>query len=276
MYDFSYKNSGEILKGSKESEDFLIFVKRLLPRWANGIPDSECIAIFKVLNSLRKKQKKQLVLLETGSGASTLAMFLHCALFGGTMYSWDTNASKGSFLRSVISDSIGKILKVDVNKIWNFIPFNSTDPNVGIRVLKELKRKADFCFFDSWHTLDHIMFELREFEKVSTARFVVAFDDAYYTKKHSNYSYINMLRAKLNLKKVKEPANNICKPFHIEIENYLNKKYKKVSKIKDFYKRLYKKDIFFEYFSSDRKFMNKIGMEKRNKLVHRFDAFIIE
>ena len=120
------------------------------------------------------------------------------------------------------------------------------------------------------------MFELKEFEKVSSARFVVAFDDAYYTKKHSNYSYINMLRAKLNLKKVKEPANNICKPFHIEIENYLNKKYKKVSKIKDFYKRLYKKDIFFEYFSSDRKFMNKIGMEKRNKLVHRFDAFIIE
>ena len=58
MYDFSYKNSGKILKGSKESEDFLIFVKRLLPRWANGIPDSECIAIFKVLNSLRKKQKK--------------------------------------------------------------------------------------------------------------------------------------------------------------------------------------------------------------------------
>ena len=78
-----------------------------------------------------------------------------------------------------------------------------------------------------------------------------------------------------NLKKVKEPANNICKPFHIEIENYLNKKYKKVSKIKDFYKGLYKKDIFFEYFSSDRKFMNKLGMEKRSKLEHRFDAFIV-
>ena len=272
MYDFKFKEKKEI---QSRPEDFLIFVKRLLPRWANGIPDSECIAIFKVLNSLRKKQKKQLVLLETGSGASTLAMFLHCALFGGTMYSWDINASKGSFLRSVISDSIGKILKVDVNKIWNFIPFNSTDPNVGIRVLKELKRKADFCFFDSWHTLDHIMFELREFEKVATTRFVVAFDDAYYTKKHSNYSYINMLRAKLNLKKVKEPENNICKPFHVEIENYLNKKYKKVSKIKDFYKGLYKKDIFFEYFSSDRKFMNKLGMEKRSKLEHRFDAFII-
>ena len=91
--------------------------------------------------NLRKKQKKQLVLLETGSGASTLAMFLHCALFGGTMYSWDTNASKGSFLRSVISESIGRILSVDVNKIWTFIPFNSVDPNIGIRVLKELNKK---------------------------------------------------------------------------------------------------------------------------------------
>ena len=84
-----------------------------------------------------------------------------------------------------------------------------------------------------------------------------------------------MLRAKLNLKKVKEPANNICKPFHIEIENYLNKKYKKVSKIKDYYKSNYKKDIFLKYFASDRKFMNQMGMEEKNKLIHRFDAFII-
>ena len=36
-------------------EKFLIFVKRLLPRWANGIPDSECIAIFKLLESLSYK-----------------------------------------------------------------------------------------------------------------------------------------------------------------------------------------------------------------------------
>ncbi len=272
MYDFSYNNS-KIIR--KKPEDFLIFAKRLLPRWANGIPDSECIAIFKTLDLLRKKKKKSLVLLETGSGASTLAMFLHCALFGGTMFSWDTNASKGSFLRSVISDSMGKILKVDVNKIWNFIPFNSTDHNVGIIVLKELKKKADFCFFDSWHTLNHVMVELKEFEKISSNKFIVAFDDAYYTKKHSNYSYINMLRAKLNLKEVSEPTNNICKPFYIEIESYLKRKYRKVSKIKDYYKLNYKKDIFFKYFASDRKFMNKMGMEEKDKLTHRFDAFIV-
>jgi len=272
MYDFNFETKKNI---KKKPEDFLIFVKRLLPRWANGIPDSECVAIFKVLKLLKQKKKKKLILLETGSGASTLAMFLHCALFGGKMYSWDTNASKGSFLSSVISESIGRILHVDVNKIWHFIPFNSVDPNVGIRVLKELDTRADFCFFDSWHTLDQIILELKEFEIVASSKFVLAFDDAYYTKRHSNYSYVNMLRTKLGLKKLKEPKNNICKPFYIEIENYLKAKYIKVSKVKDYYKRNYKKDIFFEYFSSDRKFMNKMGMEEKNKLIHRFDSFIV-
>ena len=272
MYDFNFEKKQNI---KKNPEDFLIFVKRLLPRWANGIPDSECIAIFKVLKLLNQKNKKQLTLLETGSGASTLAMFLYCALFSGKMYSWDTNASKGSFLRSVISESIGRILSVDVNKIWTFIPFNSVDPHIGIRVLKELNKKADFCFFDSWHTLNHVMFELKEFETVASSKFVLAFDDAYYTKKHSNYSYINMLRSKLSLKKIGEPGNNVSKPFYIEIEKYLHTKYKKVSKIKDYYKHNYKKDIFFKYFSGDRKFMNKMGMEEKNKLMHRFDAFII-
>lgn len=272
MYDFSFE---KIEKIKKNPEEFLIFVKRLLPRWANGIPDSECIAIFKLLKFFKKRKKKKLVLLETGSGASTIAMFLHCALYGGEMYSWDVNGSKGSFLRSVISESMGRVLSVDVNKVWTFIPFNSVDRNIGIRVLKELNKKADFCFFDSWHTLNHILKELGEFETVASSKFIAAFDDAYYTKKYSNYSYVNMLRSKLNLKEVKEPDNNLCKPFHLEIENYLKKKYKKISKVKDYYKSNYKKDIFFKYFESDRKFLNKMKMEEKTKLIHRFDAFIV-
>ena len=113
------------------------------------------------------------------------------------------------------------------------------------------------------------------FDNVNHHIIFLAFDDAYYTKKHSNYSYINMLRSKLSLKKIGEPGNNVSKPFYIEIEKYLHTKYKKVSKIKDYYKHNYKKDIFFKYFSADRKFMNKMGMEEKNKLMHRFDAFII-
>ena len=222
MYDFKFKEKKEI---QSRPEDFLIFVKRLLPRWANGIPDSECIAIYKTLKLLKRKNKK-LILLETGIGASTIAMFLFCALNGGRIFSWDTNGSKGSFLRNVINEAICQVLKIDVNKIWKFIPSDSTDPHVGIRVLNELKIKADFCFFDSIHTHQHVMKEVYEFEKVASKSFILAFDDAYYTKRHSNFSYINMLRHKLNLAKIKEPKNNVGKPLYIAIYEYLNQKYK--------------------------------------------------
>jgi predicted O-methyltransferase YrrM len=269
MYDFKFKEKKEI---QSRPEDFLIFVKRLLPRWANGIPDSECIAIYKVLKLLIKKNKK-LTLLETGTGSSTIAMFLFCALNNGRMFSWDTNGSKGSFLRNVINEAICQVLKVDVNKIWKFIPSDSTDPHVGIRVLSELKIKADFCFFDSIHTQQQVMKEINEFEKVASKNFILAFDDAYYKKRYSNFSYTNMLRHKLNLVKIKEPKNNICKPLYIEIYDYLNQRYKRVIKIKDYYKKNYKRDVFFNYYNFDRQFMNKLGMEEKNKLLHRFDAF---
>ena len=58
-------------------EDFLIFCKRLLPRWINGIPDSECLAIFRTLDEI---DSDQAILLETGCGASTLTLFLYTSL----------------------------------------------------------------------------------------------------------------------------------------------------------------------------------------------------
>ena len=271
MYDYSFEKSSNI---KKKPEEFLIFVKRLLPRWVNGIPDSECVAIFRILKLLKQNKKKKLILLETGCGASTLAMFLHCALYGGTMYSWDINGSRGSFIKSVISESIGRVLGVDVNKIWNFTAYNSADPHVGISVLKELNKKVDFGFFDSWHTLDHVMLELKAFETVASSRFVVAFDDAYYTKKHTNDSYVNMLRYKLNLKKIKQPKNNICKPLSIEVKNYLKTKYKKVVTIAKSYKADAKNDIFFDYFV-DRKFSFKMGMAQKDNQSKLFTSFIV-
>ena len=58
MYDLYFENKQNI---KKNPEEFLIFVKRLLPRWTNGIPDSECIAIFKVLKLLKQKKRKNLL-----------------------------------------------------------------------------------------------------------------------------------------------------------------------------------------------------------------------
>ena len=97
MYDFHFGNRNEIIDNQ---EEFLIFVKRLLPRWINGVPDSECIAIYR---SVQKLSANKPILIETGCGASTLAMFIYCALNSGKMFSWDTNGSKGYFLKSVIS-----------------------------------------------------------------------------------------------------------------------------------------------------------------------------
>ena len=52
---YNYVFGGDLEKNPKE---FLIFVKRLMPRWVNSIPDSECVAIFEMLKKLRLKKKK--------------------------------------------------------------------------------------------------------------------------------------------------------------------------------------------------------------------------
>ena len=54
MYDFYFDTKKQI---QKNPENFLLFVKKLLPRWLNGIPNSECLAIFKILKKIKKKKK---------------------------------------------------------------------------------------------------------------------------------------------------------------------------------------------------------------------------
>ena len=55
MYDYTFE---ENTNPKRYPEEFLISVKRLFPRWANGIADSECIAIFRILKLLKQKKKK--------------------------------------------------------------------------------------------------------------------------------------------------------------------------------------------------------------------------
>lgn len=280
MYDFYFDTKKKILK---DPETFLIFVKKLLPRWLNGIPDSECLAIFKILQ--KRKRKKNTAVTETGCGASTIALFLHCCLNNKKLFSWDTNGSKGSFLRTIINESICQPLGVDVNDIWKFIPYFSTDRHVGIQILNELKLKSDFCFLDTSHTLNQVMTEIKEFEKISTSEFIIALDDAYYTKRDINYTYLNTIRSKLRLSRIEEPKNNICLPFYIEVKDYLDKKYKKVLKINDYYKKNFKKDDWFDYYkevkdfgisSYNKKFSIKDLKSKKKEIIHRFDAYLIK
>lgn len=270
MYDFHYGSKKKILSNT---EDFLIFCKRLLPRWVNGIPDSEFLAIYK---SLRFIKSSNPIIVETGCGASTLAFFMYCYLNNGKLFSWDTNGSKGSFLKNVILESICYPLKINMTDIWTFIPFNSTDPNIGIPVLKELKHKPSYGFFDSWHTLDHLIGEIDLFVNISKKNFLIGLDDAYYQKKYQNLSYVNILREKIGLTNIKEEKNNQCDYFYLEISNYLKSKGYKLKIEDDYYQKHYKNDIFFKYFSSDRQTMNRLGMEEKSKLKNRFKILKIQ
>ena len=86
---------------------------------------------------------------------------------------------------------------------------------------------------------------------------------AYYTKKSINFTYLNIIRSKLGLNRVKEPKKNICKPFHIEVENYLSKKYKDVRRIKDFYKMNFRNDDWIGFCQYRRLWLNDLFQSKQ-------------
>lgn len=265
MFDFRFGNKQEIIS---RDDEFLLFTKRMLPRWVNGIPDSECLSLYRLLKSNSVKSTE---IIETGCGASTLALTLHAMLNDCKVFSWDTNPARGSFLKGVIYEAICKPLEKDLNDYWEFIAFDSTNKHLGICVLKELEVSPSFGFFDSLHTLDHLVKEIEEFSEVATDVFFVVLDDANYTNRSENYSYINMLRSKISLLPIDEPNENICEPYHKEIQNFLSKKFKNVVRVSNDFEKLMKNDIYFEYFSSDWKEMIKQGMAEKTK--ERFVSF---
>ena len=272
MYDFTFGNKDQI---KKDSEEYLIFVKHLLPRFLNSLPDTLCLSIFKDLKKLKKIKKKKLNILETGCGSSTIALVLHCALYGGQVYTWDINPSKGSLLKNVISESIANSLKIDINKIWKFIPSSSTDKYTGIEILRELSIKIDYAFLDSSHTSTHLQKELELLHKNTSSMFYISLDDAYTTQSEINYPYINMVRNKIQLKKLKEEKDNFSAPFIDVVLKFFKKKNYKILLLKNnFLKNNLKKDIYFKYYSSDFKFMKKVGLVKNPS--KRFATFMIK
>ena len=74
-------------------------------------------------------------------------------------------------------------------------------------------------------------------------------------------------------------------PFYIEIQKYLSGKYKKVLKVDDYYKKNFKKDDWFNYYKEvkdfgvsnyNEKFSKMDFKSKKDKLFHRFDAFLVK
>jgi len=269
MYDFWFGSEEEI---NKDEAKYLLFVKRMMPRWTNSIPDSEYLALHDTLGKLDLKGRRP-VLVETGVGASTIVLLNFAMKHGGVLYSWDPNGPKGAFLRSVFTDTLASRFLKPLQTHWKFVPYNSHSAELGIPILKELGETVDFCFFDSDHTRDVLIGEVDRTIPFLRDEGIVAIDDANYDYVHTNIAYINMQRKKLGLPPVPNPPGNTGEPFYREVEKSLRAAFQNVEYLEDTYKKEYKDDLFWAYFSSDRKVMGQLEMEKTDSLEHRYDSW---
>jgi hypothetical protein len=269
MYDFYFGTREEI---EKDPAHYLVTIKRMLPRWCNSIPDSEYLALHDLLSTTDLPARP--VFLETGSGASTIVLAYWALATGGELFTWDIDGAKLAFLRSVINDTLMRhFTDRNVFAHWRYTAFSSTSPHAGIPILRELGKEVSFCFFDSEHTLDTLMAEVKGACDVIRSGGIVAIDDGNYAYLHENTAYVNMVRKKQGLPPIPEAPANLGRPFWVEVGDYLKNRFPKVGYIEDSYKKTYQSDIFWSYFRSDRETMASLSMEKTDALDHRFDAW---
>lgn len=262
MYNFTFPgNKDKIIKDENIQKKYLIFIKRLLPRFLNGINDNDFLNLF----NFSKRLKGNLV--ETGCGTSTIALFFSAYLNKTTLYSWDTNTQKQEEIYKVLFLTFGKFLNIEIDRHLVQINSSSTDPYLGILAFKEKNILPTFGFFDSYHSAINLKKEIEMFLKIKKKGIsVISIDDSYLNQKRINLPFLNMTRQKLKLTKIKKIKNNKSTIFKNEIKKLLNLKKIKYIILKN--KRIISNNIFFLYYAYDRKYMSKNGMEinKKNKL----------
>jgi len=246
MYDFIYDSKKNILKNP---EKFIIFVKRLLPKYANSLPDSAAISIFREIKKLKGPNN---LIIETGVGASTIVLFVASYIYKKKLFTFDINPDKILLIRQVINDAICRPLKVNIFDHWTYVPSNSLDKYTGIPALKEFNRKPQFAFLDSYHSLEHLKKEVIEFTKIASKEFILGIDDGnQINSRFFPFGYTNMVRQKMGLKKISNPKQNNSSFFFVEINNLLKKNFKSVKNLETFFQKNYQNDLWFNYFGAD-------------------------
>ena len=146
MYDFYF---GEISDIQDDEKGFLLSVKRMLPKWCNSIPDSEFLALAELLDERGKqvvKEKKKYVIVETGAGASTIAIAYYALKYDGIAFSWEMNGEKGSLLRTVCNETLCNVINKNINTHWKLVAYNSLSLYLGLPILSELVDHVNFFF----------------------------------------------------------------------------------------------------------------------------------
>jgi len=271
MYDFFFGEREDILE---DELGYLVSIKRMMPRWCNSIPDSELKAIHNDLTRSNVMDPESMgVIIETGCGASTVALAYSAFKHGKKLFTWDTNQNKLAYIRNILGDTLGKLFNKSIHDVWTYIPYRSDSEDLGIPILGELGASVDFGFFDSEHTSEVLLSEVALTLEFANDRAILAIDDANYDFKYKNTAYINVFRKKLGLAAIENPADNKTGKFFELVESHIKGKYPDSVKLEDTYKMDFKEDIFWSYFSSDRKIMDSLSMERLSELEHRYDSF---
>lgn len=270
MYNFIITDNKKKINNYNlaETENLLIGIKRLLPRWLNSLPDIEFIAI---LRKLFKQNTKKIHIVETGIGSSTL-LFLHFAMLkNGKLFSWDINSTKASYINMIASETLCRIHKKPVSSFWNFFNSSSLNKYTGLEILNEApKKKINVSFHDSEHTWNVISNEINLLNKLYNKDSYIFIDDANQNYIHTYEPIINMIRKKNNLRPIKNLKNNIGESHYDKLKIFFKKNFK-TSKFEDsFFKKNIKKDIFYKWYENDRNKMNMLNMEKLKTLNKRF------
>jgi hypothetical protein len=273
MYDFYLGSRDEI---ARDEARYLIAVKRMMPRWINSLPDSEFLALAQLLDeqgAAAQAAGRRFVAVETGAGASTLALAYYALKYDGLALSWDMNAAKGSAIRQVCVESMGNHFAKHVETHWRLVAYDSLSPYLGLPVLGELVEGIDLTFHDSEHTWRVLGAELEAVAPLLHDGAVVALDDANLEWEHTNLGYINTFRRKLGLSDVAPIEGNQAEPFHVRCDRLLHERFSEVEKLHDLYKERYRSDPYFAYYDAEFDVKAELGTERDEALEHRFDSW---
>lgn len=276
MYDFMLGSKADI---QSHEIDYLVAVKRMLPRWLNSIPDSEFISICKIADAQGKKfcRTDKMIFIETGVGASTLALAWFAAKYNLHTFTWDTSSAKAAVIRQVLSEAFSEHLGA-VNNYWTLVPWMSTSEFLGISNLGEQDYKCCFSFHDSDHTWENLSGELKALVPLLVDHSIVALDDANLRWSETNFGLINTHRKKLGWPLITfgELKQNPQGEFHWKLaKELLEAQFKEVQLLDDYYKENFQRDPYFEWYSTEFVEKVKLGTEVREELKHRFDSFSV-
>ena len=195
MYDFYFGTKDEI---SKQETKYLVSIKRMMPRWINSIPETEFLLLAKLLDEKCKNLPDDYrpVFVETGAGASSLLFIFYSMKYNGLSFSWDINSEKGSLIKSITYDTIGKYFQKSVDNYWKFISADSLSPYLGLTILNELVDNVDVFFHDAEHVWSTIKEELSCVMQNMPDGSVIALDDANLSFQNINEGYIKIFRKK--------------------------------------------------------------------------------